>query len=69
MEKNVIIITKKDCNRCRYWATCAGLMVFQAFPSLETMTFGDQGCPRDWHLEEDKPNIKPSALSRPSASL
>jgi hypothetical protein len=52
MENKTVVITQKDCNCCRYWSTCAGLMVFRAFPSLETMTFGDQGCPRDWHLKE-----------------
>jgi hypothetical protein len=46
------VISKKDCKLCDYLATCVGAATFLAFPDLKTMTFGDQGCPRDWKIEE-----------------
>jgi len=66
------VISKKDCRLCDYLAPCVGAATFLAFPDLKTMTFGDQGCPRDWKIEETqdlalevdhaRPTITTSAL-------
>ena len=66
MENKPVVISKKDCDLCRYWANCVGAVTFHAFPDLKALTFGDQGCTRDWEIEETQDSIVEVDHSKPT---
>jgi len=69
MEKKMVTITKKDCRRCRFVLVCTGAALFEQIPSLESMTFKDHGCPRDWPVFEEDKFVVQSSDSKLSSSI
>jgi hypothetical protein len=54
-----VVINGKDCGGCRFTLVCTGAALFAQIPSLQSMTFGDQGCPRDWKSLENLVSVLP----------
>lgn len=53
------VISKKDCNLCRFGLMCAGAALFEMIPALQTMTFDEGSCPRDWDSLKDLVEYSP----------
>jgi len=53
MENKAVVITKKDCKLCRFALMCTASALFQTMSTLQSMTFNEKSCPRDWNSLEN----------------
>lgn len=59
-----VVISKNDCCQCRFILMCSGAAIFQTIPTLQTMTFNEKSCPRNWESLKDL--VEVSALPNQS---